>query len=430
MPPMAAHPMAVIADRLIDGTGRDPIDDAVVVWEGDQLTAVGARSTVRLPRETEVFEAQDLTVLPGLMDLHVHLGMEAGVNFPRILMTPRALTLLHAVPNSAATLQAGFTTVRDAGLTPAGVKLAVERGLFPGPRMAVAVSILGQTGGHSDPFMPCGVALDLGSGLDVPAGVVDGIEAMRQRVREVLRSGADWIKLCTSGGVLSASDEPDAAQLTIEEIATAVYEAQAQGKQCMAHAMSAKGIINAVRAGVRTIEHGCFLDEEGIALMKERGATLVPTLVAPRDVIRNAEKDPASIPESMVKKSRDTMKRHAAAFQSAVEAGVEVAMGTDSGVGEHGGNGREIALMVEHGMTPMQAILATTRTPARLLGLASRLGTLEAGKLADLVAVRGNPLTEIALFNDPEKMQIVVKAGVLVRPATHPSLVPAHSTTA
>jgi imidazolonepropionase-like amidohydrolase len=273
--------------------------------------------------------------------------------------------------------------------------------------------------------MPCGVGLDFGSGLDIPAGVVDGVDGMRQRVREVLRSGADWIKLCTSGGVLSASDTPDAAQLTVDEIATAVYEAEAQGKGCMAHAMSAQGIKNALRAGVRTIEHGCFLDEEGIALMKQRGATLVPTLVAPIEVIRNAEKDPASIPESMVQKARDTVERHAAAFRAALEAGVEIAMGTDSGVGDHGRNGQELALMAERGMTPMQAILASTRTPARILGLADRLGTLEVGKLADLVAVRGDPLAEIGLFNDPGRVQVVVKAGAILHRAGRPLPVPA-----
>ncbi len=417
--------MALVADRLIDGTGRDPIEAAVVVWEGDRLSAVGARAVVRIPAGAEVIEDHDLTVLPGLMDLHVHLGMQAGVNFPRILMTPRALALLYAVPNCWATLRAGFTTVRDAGLTPAGVGLAVERGLFPGPRMQMAVSILGQTGGHADPFMPCGVGLDFGSGLEIPAGVVDGVDGMRQRVREVLRSGADWIKLCTSGGVLSATDAPDAAQLTVDEIATAVYEAQAQGKGCMAHAMSAQGIKNALRAGVRTIEHGCFLDEEGIALMKQRGATLVPTLVAPVDVIRNAEKDPASIPESMVQKARDTVQRHAASFRAAVEAGVEIAMGTDSGVRDHGRNGHELGLMAERGMTPMQAILASTRTPARVLGLADRLGTLEAGKLADLVALRGDPLAEIGLFNDPGRVQLVVKGGAIVHQAGRPLPVPA-----
>jgi len=422
---MADHTVALVADRLIDGSGRDPIEAAAVIWEGERISAVGPRAEIRIPAGAEVIEEDDLTVLPGLMDLHVHLGMQAGVNFPRILMTPRALALLYAVPNCAATLRAGFTTVRDAGLTPAGVKLAVERGLFPGPRLQVAVSILGQTGGHADPFMPCGVGLDFGSGLDVPAGVVDGVDDMRRRVREVLRSGADWIKLCTSGGVLSATDTPDAAQLTVEEIATAVYEAQAQDKGCMAHAMSAQGIKNALRAGVRTIEHGCFLDEEGIALMKQRGATLVPTLVAPVDVIRNAAKDPASIPESMVQKARDTVERHAASFRAALESGVEIAMGTDSGVGDHGRNGQELVLMAERGMTPMQAILASTRTPARLLGLAERLGTLEAGKLADLLAVRGDPLAEIGLFNDPGRVQLVVKGGAIVHQAGRPLLVPA-----
>jgi len=425
MPSMASRIVALVADRLIDGTGRDPIEQAVVIWEEERLSAVGARTAIRIPKDAEIIEDHDWTVLPGLMDLHVHVGMEAGVNFPRILMTPRALTLLYSVPNCAATLRAGFTTVRDAGLTPAGVKLAVERGLFPGPRMAVAVSILGQTGGHADPYMPCGVDLDLGSGLDIPPHLVDGVDAMRQRVREVLRSGADWIKLCTSGGVLSAGDSPDAAQLTVEEIAVAVYEARAQGKLCMAHAMSAQGIKNAVLAGVKTIEHGCFLDEEGMALMKQHGATLVPTLVAPRDVVANVQRTPGSIPEPMVQKARDTVKRHAAAFRAAVEAGVEIAMGTDSGVGDHGQNGREIALMVENGMTPMQALEATTRTPARLLGLADRLGTVEAGKLADLVAVRGDPLAEVGIFNDPNRVELVVQGGRVVHLAASRAPVPA-----
>ena len=228
---------ALVADRLIDGSGRDPVADAVVVWEDGRLKAVGPRSSVRIPPGASVLEGDDLTLLPGLMDLHVHLGAQAVVNFSRILMTPASLELLHAVPNCAATLQAGFTTVRDAGLTPVGVKLAVERSLFPGPRMEIAVSVLGQTGGHADPWMPCGVAVPLGVPLDVPDGVVDGMDGMRRKVREVLRAGADWIKLCTSGGVLSASDDPEAAQLTIEEIAVAVYEAAAVGKRCMAHAM-------------------------------------------------------------------------------------------------------------------------------------------------------------------------------------------------
>ncbi len=416
--------VALIGDRLIDGTGRDPIADAVVLWEGDRLVAAGSRSTIRIPRDAQVLEGDDLTILPGLMDMHVHLGMQAGMSFPRILMTPRTLELLYAVPNCAATLRAGFTTVRDAGLTPASVKMAVDRQLFPGPHMFVAVSIISQTGGHADPYMPCGVDLPfgVGPGLDVPAGVADGIDGMRKAVREVLRAGADWIKLCTSGGVLSSADSPDAAQFTVEEIATAVHEAAAHGKRCLSHAMSASGIKNALRAGVVSIEHGCFLDEEGIALIKEKRAYLVPTLVAPRDVIARAEREPQSIPELMVQKARDVAERHRKAFRSAVEAGVQVAMGTDSGVGEHGQNARELPLMVEGGMTPMQAIVASTGTPAELLGISKQLGTLEPGKIADVIAVQGDPLSEIMLFNDPSRVRLVVKAGHVVhqQPAKAP----------
>src|ERR1700737_5494006 len=164
---------ALVADRLIDGTGRDPVADAVAVWEDERLTAVGPRSSVRIPPGARVLEGDNLTLLPGLMDLHVHLGAQAGINFSRILMTPASLELLYAVPNCAATLQAGFTTVRDAGLTPVGVQLAAERSLFPGPRMEIAVSILGQTGGHADDWLPCGVEIPLGAGLAAPRGVVE-----------------------------------------------------------------------------------------------------------------------------------------------------------------------------------------------------------------------------------------------------------------
>ena len=411
---MADSALAIVADRLIDGTGRDPVEAAVVVIEHGRIAAVGSRDSVRIPDGATVVDGDDLTVVPGFVDAHVHLACQSGVDFNGLLMTRRSMLLLMAVPNAAVTLQAGVTTVRDAGLSPASVRDAIDAGYFAGPRCLMAVSILSQTGGHGDPTMPCGCALPMDCGMDVPDGVVDGPEMMRRRVREVLAAGADWIKLCTSGGVLSPGDAPDAAQFTIGEIAVAVEEAAAQGKRVMAHAMSSAGIKNALRGGVTSIEHGCFLDEESIALMKERDAWLVPTLVAPRDVVTAAEAG-RNIPEVMVEKARNIGVRHMESFRLAVEAGVNVAMGTDSAVGPHGGNLRELAVMVEGGMTPLQAITASTSGAARLLGRDGELGTLERGKTADVVVVRGDPLSDIATLAEPDRIRLVLKGGVPAR---------------
>jgi imidazolonepropionase-like amidohydrolase len=405
--------LVIVAERLIDGTGRDPIEAAAVVIEGTRISAAGPRSSLAIPSDAEVIEADDLTLLPGFMDMHVHLAAE-GTNLVKILMTPASLALLNSVPNSARTLAAGVTTVRDAGHTPVGVRLAAEAGYFPAPRMELAVSLLSQTGGHGDDLMPCGARVGLTMSVDVPHGVVDGVDGMRRKVREVLQAGADWIKLCTSGGVLSPGDSPAHAQFSVDEIRVAVEEAAVVGKRVMAHAMSAAGIRNALIAGVTSIEHGCLLDEECIALMKQKGAYLVPTLVAPGDVIA-AQTGPGGggVPAEMIEKAERIGGLHRAAVGAAIAAGVKVAMGTDAAVGPHGRNLREIGEMVRCGMTPMQAIVASTQVPAELLRRPD-LGTLEAGKLADVVAVHGDPLANIDSLADPEHIRLVIKNGRIV----------------
>jgi imidazolonepropionase-like amidohydrolase len=291
--------------------------------------------------------------------------------------------------------------------------MAVERGIIAGPRMQLAITLLCQTGGHGDGHYPS--CVDIGFfGIhlsDVPSGVVDGIEEMRKKVREVLRAGADWIKLATSGGVLSPADAPTSSQLTLEEIATAVYEAAAQDKRCMAHAQGTQGIKNGLLAGVVSIEHGIYLTDELIDLMRKKDAWLVPTLVAPLAVVKFSQEHPEIIPPMMAAKSLSVMETHKQSFRRAVEAGVKVAMGTDSGVGRHGDNGQELVLMVENGMTPMQAIVASTSSAAHLLRLDADLGTLEADKLADVIIVDGDVLSDIGKIADPAHVKLVLKGG-------------------
>lgn len=408
--------IAIINGTIIDGRGREPQTVMSVLIEGERIVALGRADQISWPKGTRVVDARGGSILPGLIDTHVHFLMEYPA-VARHLVTPPSLRLYEAIPRMRATLEAGVTTVRDAGGTPAGIKMAVERGIVPGPRMQVAVSMITQTGGHGDSYYPC--CIDLGLfGLhlpDVPHGVADGEDAVRHTVREVLRAGADWIKLATTGGVLSTADAPTSSQLTIEEIRVAVYEAAAQEKRCMAHAQGSLGIKHALLAGVASIEHGVYLDDELIRLMLQKDAYLVPTLVAPQAVIEFAQEHPDLLPPVMADKAVGVIDAHRRSFRLAVEAGVKIAMGTDSGVGRHGENGRELQLMVEHGMTPMQAIQASTANAAHLLHLSEQLGTLEVGKLADIILVSGDVLDNISLLADPANVKIVLKGGGIVK---------------
>src|SRR5712692_3028306 len=400
-------PTAIRCGTLIDGTGSDPVRGATLVIENSTIVSVDRSGSV--PRDAEVVDAGHLTVMPGMIDCHVHLGSSTWGLQERLLM-PYSLTIAHALNHARVTLEAGFTSVRDAAGTPRGVKMAIDEGLFPGPRMRIAVAALSQTGGHGDSVMPNGANVRP-TNSEIPYTVVDGVDEARRATRQTLRAGADQIKVHTSGGVMSPNDEPGATGFSPDEIAAIVYEARAAGKTVMAHAQATQGIMNAVVGGIHSIEHGIYLDEEVIEEMKRRGTWFVPTLVAPLWVIRRAEKDPSSVPPYALRKAREVMVDHQASFRLAVERGVRVAMGTDTGVGPHGTNAEELQRMVEGGMTPMQAIVATTKTAAECMRIAHLTGTLEVGKRADLLGVDGDPLADISVLQDRSRLALIMRDG-------------------
>ncbi len=268
--------IAIFGDALLDPATGETVREAVVVIEDGHVARAGRREGAQVPRDAEMIDAEGLTLLPGLIDCHVHLtSLGEGLDFARELTTPPTLELMRAVRAARRTLDAGFTSVRDAAGSPAGVRMAIDAGYFPGPRIFVTVSALSQTGGHTDAHFICGADLDIPL-PDRPHMVVDGIENMRLRVREVIRAGADWIKLCTSGGVLSPGDQPHHPALTLDEIRAAVDEAATQGRKVMAHAQANAGIKNALKAGVATIEHGIWLDGDAIEMMLDGGNALIP----------------------------------------------------------------------------------------------------------------------------------------------------------
>jgi imidazolonepropionase-like amidohydrolase len=389
---------------VVDGTGAPPAPADVLIEQG-RIVAVGPG----LDGDTAI-DCTGQAVLPGLFDCHVHVTVDlATVYAPD---EPFSAQFYAAARNLQATLDAGVTSVRDAGGADLGVKTARDRGWIAGPRMQVAINMLSQTGGHADGWSVCGAERPSVLGVahpGKPASIVDGPDEVRRKVRELTRAGADVIKVATSGGVLSPRDDPRHAHFSPAELDVLVAEATAAGRFVMAHAHAADGIKHAVRAGVRSIEHGLFLDDEAIGLMLERGTWLVPTLAAPRAVLR-ALAGGADLPAKIVDEARRLHEVHTASIRAAADAGVRIAMGTDSGVGPHGDNLTELGLMAEVGMAPLDVLAATTSSAAALLGVDDRLGTLEPGKLADLVVVDGDPLDVTTLG---ERVRGVYQDGVL-----------------
>lgn len=390
--------------RVFDGTGTSAAEADLVVEDGTIL---------ELGSGLDGDESVDLGgkhVLPGLFDCHTHVAI-SHIDYMRHLQTPFSYRFYEAAKNLEATLRTGITTVRDAGGADLGMKQAVENGLIPGPRMQITIRMISQTGGHGDDWVPSGASLSLfhpypGS----PDNIVDGPEEMRKKVRELVRNGADVLKVATTGGVLSWRDDPRHAHFRLDELEVLVAEASAAGKWVMAHAGGSLGVKQAIVSGIRSIEHGIFLDDEAIDMMLRHGTYLVPTLLAPTGVLAAAEAG-AAIPEASLLKAKEIMEVHRESFAKAVEAGVKIAMGTDTGVTPHGENLKELALMAQGGMSPLDVLVATTAVAAELMGLQDELGTLEPGRRADLVVVDGDPFDLASL---PDRISAVYKDGVHV----------------
>jgi imidazolonepropionase-like amidohydrolase len=393
--------IAIRSVRVIDGTGRT-IERATVVIRDNLIAAVGSDRDLSLPRGATRIDGRGLTLLPGLIDCHVHLclGGEPDVVEAIAQETP-TLTLLKSSQAARQSLEAGFTTLRDVGSRDHSIftlQRAIESGLVPGPRIIGAGLAICMVGGH---------ARFIGQ-------EVEGAEQVRSVVREQIAAGASVIKVIASGGVLTPGTSPDQAQMTLEELQAAVDEAQRAGRKVAAHAHGASGMKNAVRAGVHSIEHATLMDEEASAMMKQQGVFMVPTLSALATTA--ACRLGCGIPESALDKAKSMTKRHRVSFKNALRDGIQIAMGTDAGTpfNFHGENAQELERMVAFGMSPMQAILASTSAAARLIGIQDQVGTIEKGKLADLLLFEGNPLRHIDLLRDRSRIMGVMQAGKFV----------------
>ncbi len=410
-PALEPEVVAIRAARMFDAAGGRLVSPGLVVVEAGRIVAAGANAAI--PKGARVIDLGDATLLPGFIDAHTHLTAEASTDWKQdeldSLRKSPPEQALDATVYARKTLRIGFTTVRDVGagdLVDVGLRNAIRGGKVPGPRMLVAVRSIGATGGHCDPA--AGYRPDL---IHVTSGVADGPDAVRAAVRRNHRDGADLIKVCATGGVLSLTDDVSSPQLTQAELDALVDEAHALKRKTAAHAHGSEGAMRAIRAGIDSIEHGTFLDDAALDLMKARGTWLVPTLMASEGVRERLDSG-VYIPPAIAEKARAAIAARDQMFRRALAKGVKIALGTDAAVYPHGRNAEEFRLMVSLGMTPAAALRAGTASAAELLGLADRLGTLEAGKIADVVAVPGDPLRDIRAT---ERVFFVMKEGTIER---------------
>jgi imidazolonepropionase-like amidohydrolase len=405
------RPAVLLGARLQDGRSQDAVAHGVLVTDDHGRIAAAGSSAATAPADAQRFDLTGLTVLPGIIDCHVHLALRLEPLHDQVQRSATDI-VVRCLQSGREFLESGVTTVRDAGYAPAGVKRAFASGAFPGPRTQVSCTPLSQTGGHGDDWTPSGsvVATEMS---DLPPGVADGPDAVRRAARLQIRAGADWIKVMASGGVLSFADSPDASQFTVEEIRVIVEEARAAGiRGTLAHAEGTSGIKNALRAGITSIEHGDLIDEEGIDLILERDVPLVPTFNINFSLMDEARIARGEVTPWAVEKMRYLFESQQRNFRHAVERGVRVVMGTDSFAGMY--PPAELAYMAQFGLGPFRAIQAATSEAAKLLGLADVVGTLEAGKQADLIAVSGDPLAEPELWRDPARIVFVMQGGHVV----------------
>jgi imidazolonepropionase-like amidohydrolase len=393
------------AGHMLDVKSGRVLDNVTVVIDGDKITSVGQS----VSGNATVISLPNATLVPGLIDAHTHLTGEPNFGYQELgISTP--MEALIGAKNARVTLEAGFTTVRNVGaggFTDVALRDAIEQGLVPGPRMLVSGPALGITGGHCDNNL---LPYEFHHQAD---GVADGVEGVQHKVREVIKYGADLIKICATGGVLSKGDDPRASQYSLEEMKAIVADAHRLARKVAAHAHGAQGILWASEAGVDSIEHGSYIDDAAISMMKSKGTYLVPTLYLTQWLSENMTK--IGMPEMYASKERAIIPIVRQNLKKAFEAGVKVAFGTDAAVYPHGLNAHEFAVYVQLGMSPLQAIQTATVNAADLLGWSDRVGSIDTGKFADIIAVNGDPTKDVTLLQSPV---FVMKGGVVYKQAT------------
>jgi imidazolonepropionase-like amidohydrolase len=402
-----AKTVVIHAGHLLDVKTGKTLSNQTIVIQGDKITFVGATdSKANLPASPEIIDLPNATVLPGLIDAHTHLTFNPNFGYSTLgISVPREALI--GAKNARVTLEAGFTTVRNVGargFSDVALRDAINAGDVPGPRMLVSGPALSITGGHCDndllPFEYHATS----------EGAADGIEAVQHKTREIIKYGADVIKICATGGVMSKGDDPNAAQYTLEEMKAIVADAHRLGRKVAAHAHGAQGVIWASEAGVDSVEHGHLMNDEAIATLKKNGTYLVPTLYLVDWQREHAAE--ANLPDFLKHKMELVSAYGKGNAKKAFQAGVKIGFGTDAAVYPHGLNAHEFAVYVSLGMTPLQAIQTATVNDADLLGWSDRVGTVEAGKFADIIAVDGDPLADVTTL---QNVKFVMKGGEVVK---------------